>query len=92
VTHPNVQLAVAYYEALNHRDFDVYDRLLTDDVVLRAPGGVRVQGKQAAAAFDQIWTSAFSDFTIVGGVHVADDDHVDIGCGHAGSPSSRATR
>jgi ketosteroid isomerase-like protein len=74
--HANSQLAVDYYEALNRRDFAVYDALLTDDVTLAAPGGVLVRGKQAVAAFDQIWTAAFSDFTIVGGFHLADDDRI----------------
>ena len=74
--HPNIQLAVNYYEALNRRDFAVYDTLLTDDVTLTAPGGVRVHGKQPVAAFDQNWTVAFSDFTIIGGFHLADDERI----------------
>jgi ketosteroid isomerase-like protein len=74
--HPNIQLAIGYYEALNRRDFEIYNEVLTDDVTLAAPGGVLVHGKQAVAAFDQVWTAAFSDFTIVGGFHLADDDRI----------------
>jgi ketosteroid isomerase-like protein len=74
--HANTQLAIGYYEALNRRDFGFYDATFTDDVTLAAPGGVSVHGKPAVAAFDQIWTRAFSDFTIVGGFHVADDERI----------------
>ncbi len=72
----NIQLAIDYYEALNRRDFGFYDSLFTADVTLTAPGAVHLQGKSGVAAFDQIWTAAFSDFTIIGGFHVADDHRI----------------
>ena len=74
--HPDTPLAIDYYEALNRRDFGFYDSVFTDDVTLAAPGGVQAHGKPAVAAFDQIWTTAFSDFAIIGGFHLADDQRV----------------
>jgi ketosteroid isomerase-like protein len=72
----NIHLAVDYYEAINRRDFAFYDTVFTPDVTLAAPGGVQLQGTPAVAAFDQIWVTAFSDFAIIGGFHVADDQRV----------------
>lgn len=74
--HPNTQLAIDYYEALNRRHFAIYESLFTDDITLAAPGGVFVHGKPAVATFDRIWTTAFSDFEIVSGFHVADDQRI----------------
>ncbi len=76
MNNANIQLAVDYYEAINRRDFGVYDSLMTADITLSAPGGVHVQGTPAVAAFDRVWTAAFSDFTIIGGFHLADDQHI----------------
>lgn len=76
MNNANIQLAVDYYEALNRRDFGVYDSLVTADITLSAPGGVHVHGAPAVAAFDRVWTAAFSDFTITGGFHLADDERI----------------
>jgi len=74
--HPDIQLAVGYYEAINRRDASVYAERFTDDATLTAPGGVHARGPEAIAAFDSVWTGAFSDFTIVGDFHVADGGRV----------------
>ena len=76
MNHPNIALAVGYYEALNRRDFGFYDAVFTDEVTLAAPGGVTGAGKPFVQHFDSIWTTAFSDFTITGIYHLADGDRV----------------
>lgn len=76
MNHPNIDLAVGYYEALNRRDFTFYPELFTDDVTFESVGGVTGRGAATIAGFDRIWTTAFGDFTITGIYHLAHDDRV----------------
>ncbi len=75
-THPNIDLVVRYYEALNARRLDHYDELFDPDVHFTSVGGVEGTGVDLVKFFDQVWLTASSDFTITGLFHVADGDRV----------------
>lgn len=53
-----------YYQAINEGAWDLYEELFTADAALEAPGGITATGPAAMRAFDQIWTSAFTGFTV----------------------------
>ena len=65
-----------YYDAINNRQFDVYDELFAPDATLEGPGGHTGTGPDAMRAFDQVWTNASSDFHITPLVQVDDKGHV----------------
>jgi ketosteroid isomerase-like protein len=56
--------------AFNSHDIEGFAQVLADDVVFRAPGGIRGNGKEACAAFFGGWFSAFPD------------THVDVHAAH----------
>lgn len=76
MTDPNVELIIRYYEALNRRDFGAYDDMFAPDVSLRSVGDVTGTGVEAVKSFDRGWTTAMSNFTVVGGYHLGDGDRV----------------
>lgn len=45
----------------NAHDIDGFAKVLADDVVFRAPGGITGNGKEACAAFFGSWFAAFPD-------------------------------
>jgi ketosteroid isomerase-like protein len=64
----------------NDHDIDGFTRVLADEVVFRAPGEVRGEGKEACAAFFGSWFAAFSDAHVeVQAVHFVDDVAVEEG-------------
>jgi steroid delta-isomerase-like uncharacterized protein len=76
MTNANVERIIGYYEAFNARDFDAYDEKFANDVGFESVGGVTGTGVATVKFFDQIWTKAMSDFTVVGGYHLGDGDRV----------------
>jgi len=76
MSNPNLELVISYYEALNRRDFDAYDDKFAHDVSFESVGGVSGTGLDTVKFFDRIWTTAMSDFTVVGGYHLGDGDRV----------------
>lgn len=67
-------------EAFNAHDVDDFAAVLADDVVLQAPGGMRAEGRAAAAAFYGMWLSAFPDARVdIHDVHVLDDVVIEEG-------------
>lgn len=60
-THTDV--IVEYYGAFNRRDREVYARLFTKNCKLVAPA-VQLEGIEAMRAFDQTWSSVFSEARI----------------------------
>jgi len=64
----------------NAHDIDGFTRVLADDVVFKAPGGIQGQGKEACAAFFGSWFAAFSDGRVeVQAIHFVDDLAIEEG-------------
>jgi len=64
----------------NAHDIDGFTRVLADDVVFKAPGGLHGEGKAACAAFFGSWLAAFPDARVeVQAVHIVDDIAVEEG-------------
>ncbi len=64
----------------NTHDLDGFAAVLADDVVFRAPGGIRGAGKAACVAFFGSWLSAFPDGRVdVEAVHIVDNVVVEEG-------------
>jgi ketosteroid isomerase-like protein len=64
----------------NAHDIDGFTRVLADDVVFKAPGGIQGQGKEACAAFFGSWFAAFSNGRVeVQATHFVDDVAVEEG-------------
>jgi ketosteroid isomerase-like protein len=64
----------------NAHDLDGFAKVLADDVVFRAPGGMEGQGKAACVEFFGGWIEAFPDAHVeVTGIHVIDDVAVEEG-------------
>jgi steroid delta-isomerase-like uncharacterized protein len=67
-------------ETFNAHDLEGFAEVLADDVVFRAPGGMRGEGKEACAGFFGSWFAAFSDAHVdVHSVYFADDVAVEEG-------------
>ena len=64
----------------NAHDLDGFTEVLADDVVFKAPGGMRGEGKAACAAFFGSWFVAFPNARVeVKAVHIVDDVAVEEG-------------
>jgi ketosteroid isomerase-like protein len=64
----------------NAHDADGFARVLTDDVVFAAPGGMRGEGRATCAEFYAGWFAAFPDAHVqVDAVHFVDDIAVEEG-------------
>ena len=64
----------------NAHDIDGFTKVLADDVVFKAPGGMQGGGKAACAAFFGSWFTAFPDAHVdVQAVHIIDDLAVEEG-------------
>jgi ketosteroid isomerase-like protein len=67
-------------DTFNAHDLDGFAKVLTDDVVFQAPGGMRGEGKPACVEFFGSWLSAFPDFHVeVHDAHFIDDIAVEEG-------------
>lgn len=67
-------------DTFNAHDIDGFAAVLADDVVYRAPGGMRGQGKPACVEFYGGWLSAFPEGHVeVHDVHFIDDVAVEEG-------------
>jgi steroid delta-isomerase-like uncharacterized protein len=66
--------------AFNAHDIGQFTEVLAEDVVFKAPGGLRGEGKAACAAFFASWFAAFPDARVeIQSVHVIDDIAVEEG-------------
>jgi steroid delta-isomerase-like uncharacterized protein len=64
----------------NAHDIEGFAKVLADDVVFKAPGGMHGEGKAACAAFFGSWFTAFPDTHVdVQAVHIMDDVAVEEG-------------
>ena len=64
----------------NAHDIEGFAKVLADDVVFKAPGGMHGEGKAACAAFFGSWFTAFPDAHVdVQAVHIMDDVAVEEG-------------
>jgi ketosteroid isomerase-like protein len=64
----------------NAHDLDGFAKVLADDVVFKAPGGLHGEGKAACAAFFGSWFVAFPNARVeVKAVHIVDDVAVEEG-------------
>jgi len=63
----------------NAHDIDGFTKVLADDVVFRAPGGIEGEGKAACAAFFGSWFTAFPDAVELQAVHIIDAVAVEEG-------------
>jgi steroid delta-isomerase-like uncharacterized protein len=64
----------------NAHDLDGFTEVLADDVVFKAPGGMRGEGKAACAAFFGSWFAAFPNAHVeVEAVRIVDDVAVEEG-------------
>ena len=64
----------------NAHDIEGFAKVLADDVIFEAPGGVHGEGKAACAAFFGSWFTAFPDAHVdVQAVHIMDDVAVEEG-------------
>jgi steroid delta-isomerase-like uncharacterized protein len=64
----------------NAHDIDGFAKVLADDVVYKAPGGMHGEGKADCAAFFGSWFTAFPDARVeVQAVHIIDDLAVEEG-------------
>lgn len=67
-------------QTFNAHDIGGFAEVLTDDVVLEAPGGMRGEGKAACVEFYGSWFTAFPDAHVeVHRLHVIDDVAVEEG-------------
>jgi steroid delta-isomerase-like uncharacterized protein len=67
-------------DTFNAHDSEGFAEVLADDVVFRAPGGMRGEGKAACAGFYSGWFRAFPDAHVeVRDVHFVDDVAVEEG-------------
>jgi ketosteroid isomerase-like protein len=67
-------------DTFNAHDLDGFARVLADDVVFAAPGGLRGAGKAACVEFFGSWFAAFSDARVeVHGIHILGDVVVEEG-------------
>jgi hypothetical protein len=67
-------------DAFNAHDLDAFAAVLADDVTVRAPGGMRGQGKPGCVEFYGGWLSAFPDGHVeVHHAHFLDDVAVEEG-------------
>ena len=67
-------------DTFNAHDIDSFREVLADDVVFRAPGGMRGEGKEACAEFYGSWFNAFPDAHVaVHDVHYVDDVAIEEG-------------
>jgi ketosteroid isomerase-like protein len=67
-------------DTFNAHDIEGFAEVLADDVVFRAPGGMRGEGKPACVEFYGSWLSAFPDFHVeVHNVYFIDDIAVEEG-------------
>jgi ketosteroid isomerase-like protein len=67
-------------DTFNAHDLDGFARVLADDVVFAAPGGMRGEGKAACVEFFGSWFAAFSDARVeVHGIHILGDVAVEEG-------------
>jgi steroid delta-isomerase-like uncharacterized protein len=60
--------------AFNAHDLDAFGELMSDDVILTAPGGLRFEGKAAALQFYGVWLEAFPDCHVDINRVIIDDD------------------
>jgi ketosteroid isomerase-like protein len=66
--------------AFNAHDIDGFAELIADDAVVRAPGGMGGNGKQACTEFFSAWLGAFPDAHVtVHDLYVCDDVAVEEG-------------
>jgi hypothetical protein len=64
----------------NAHDIEGFAKVLADDVVFKAPGGMHGEGKAACAAFFGSWFTAFPDaYVDVQAVYIMDDVAVEEG-------------
>ena len=64
----------------NAHDIDAFAKVLADDVVFAAPGGIHGEGKAACAAFFGGWFAAFPDARVeVQAVHIVDNVAIEAG-------------
>lgn len=64
----------------NAHDIDGFTKVLADDVVFKAPGGIDGEGKTACASFFGSWFTAFPDAHVeVQAVHIIDAIAVEEG-------------
>jgi ketosteroid isomerase-like protein len=64
----------------NAHDIDGFAQVLAGDVVFKAPGGIRGEGKAACAAFFGSWLAAFPDARVnVHHLHIIGDVAVEEG-------------
>lgn len=67
-------------DTFNAHDLDGFASVLADDVVFKAPGGMRGQGKPACVEFYGAWMSAYPDAHVeVHDVHFIDDLAIEEG-------------
>jgi ketosteroid isomerase-like protein len=67
-------------DTYNAHDLDGFAEVIADDVVFRAPGGMRGQGKRACLEFYGGWLAAFPDAHVeVHDVHFIEDVAVEEG-------------
>jgi ketosteroid isomerase-like protein len=67
-------------DTFNAHDIDGFAKVLADNVVFTAPGGMRGEGKPACIEFFGSWWSAFPDFHVeVHDVHFINDVAVELG-------------
>jgi hypothetical protein len=67
-------------ETFNAHDIDGFAGVLADDVVFRAPGGMKGEGRAACVEFYGSWFVAFPDAHVeVHGLHIIDDLAVEEG-------------
>jgi hypothetical protein len=67
-------------ETFNAHDMDGFAAMLADEVVFKAPGGVRGVGKKACIEFYGSWLGAFPDARVdMQGLYIVDDVAVEEG-------------
>jgi predicted ester cyclase len=67
-------------ETFNAHDIEGFAKVLADDVVFSAPGGIGGAGREACAGFFAGWFSAFPDARVdVSDVHIDGDVVVEVG-------------
>ena len=67
-------------DTFNAHDIDGFAKVLADDVVFQAPGGMRGEGKPACVEFYGSWMTAFPDAHVeMHGIHILDDIAVEEG-------------
>jgi predicted ester cyclase len=79
------EVGAKFIEAFNSHDEDAIRTLNAENIVLEAPGDVRIEGREAATEYAMAWLRAFSDARLTVKHELVDGDWVVQECAFTGT-------